>query len=107
MTRDGVKILVFTSSDGGMDAMLSGKLAVVQGGRLGVDAEGTELLVAWSAETDISDHDDLSVSLGSDTQELGEDIELAGRAVEIATASQLPDIPKSCHFEEIFVANSD
>ena len=90
-----------------MDARLSGKLAVVEGGCLGMDAEGTEYLVAWPAGTDLGDHDDVSVSIGPDTYTLGDDVEVAGGAVEIATAHQLPDIPSSCAFEEIFVVNSN
>lgn len=104
--HDGVSVVI-SGRSGGMDAMLSGKLSVVEGGCLGIDAEGTEYLVAWPAETELGDHDGVSVRIGPDTYALGDDVEVAGGAVEIANAHQLPDIPSSCPFEEIFVANNN
>lgn len=105
--HDGVKIIVAGESDGGMDARLTGRLAVVEGGCLGVNAEGTDYLVAWPPGVEVDKDSPLSLKVGSRTYSLGDDIDISGGSVDITTTNGLPEVPEECSEDEVFVANED
>jgi hypothetical protein len=101
---DGTLIIIAGSSEGGSDARLTGKLAVLDGDCLGIEADGTQFLVAWPSGVTVEE-DELVIELDSERLRVGDDVDVTGGAVSAPFGGAVPDIPTSCAAEEIFVVN--
>lgn len=101
---DGMKILVAGSGEGGMDAQLVGDVALVKGDCLGVNADGTEFLVAWkSGSVDTSESGPV-IDVGGTEYRLGDEVILTGGAVSPGS-NLIPTVPDECSVDEVFVVN--
>jgi hypothetical protein len=76
---DGTTLLVAAPADGGMSAEMTGRLAVLTGGCLGITAGGQETVVIWPSGTG-----------------------LASGGNGIVTTTPAP--PPGCHADDVWVA---
>ncbi|WP_121251193.1 hypothetical protein [Nocardioides ferulae] len=103
-----VAVLVGERSGDGMDALLSGRLAVVEG-CLGVTTteDETGTVVVWPHGTDVVDDDPLTIAVpGEDDYALGEEIQVGGGGADGPDVGGV-DIEQECGVDTAWLANSE
>jgi hypothetical protein len=101
-------VLVGEKTDGGMDALGSGKLADV-GGCLGWAPTGSDegTVVIWPHGTNVETPDPLRVRIKGEIYAIGDTVEVGGGHVGPLEPSGYfyDQVPKSCRTADVFVAN--
>lgn len=103
-------VLVDQKTDGGLDALGSGRLADV-GGCLGwapSDGSTVGTVVIWPHGTNIETPDPLRVRIDGTVYELGDTVQIAGGNVgPLKTTSYFYDqVPEACRAADVWLANN-
>ncbi|WP_286929933.1 MULTISPECIES: hypothetical protein [Aeromicrobium] len=100
---DGVTVVVAAPLEGGMEALESGRVAVVGDDCLGLETSPTtSVVIAWPSGTRVASVDgELEVNFGGRAIRAGSEIEGSGGYLQHDSA-YLPDLPRGCADLEVF-----
>ena len=108
VAADEVEVLVAEPVDGSMDALLTGRLVVVDG-CLGVEAgeTGDRVVVIWPHGTEVTDADGPTIDLpGEGELGIGDAVRVGGGGVEDGSGAGL-EVPASCRDRAPWLASGE
>ena len=100
---DGTTLLVAAPTDAGMSAELTGRLAVLAGGCLGVTGYGQETVVIWPSGTGLASGGN-GITINGHVIEVGDLLSVGGGFVPTSVATTTPAPPPECHADGVWVA---
>jgi hypothetical protein len=100
---NGTILLVAAPTDGGRDALATGRLAVLAGGCLGITAGGEETVVLWPSGTGLASSAH-GITINGHVIEVGDLVSMGGGVVPTSDATTTPAPPPECHADGVWVA---
>jgi hypothetical protein len=100
---NGTTLLVAAPTDAGRTAEMTGRLAVLTGGCLGITGGGQETVVIWPSGTGLATGGN-GITINGHVIEVGDLLSVGGGFVPTSVATTTPAPPPECRADGVWVA---